>query len=97
MRQQQSASWTSRMLNRTLKPMATPLFRIMTIISRLLTTTVSIMPAEDEVSPPDTTQTVHSKMTKMSINQMNQKLMGTLRESQLTKKDLIIMASHGAK
>ena len=85
------------MLNGTLKPMAAPLIRIMTIISRLLTITVSIMPAEDEASPPDTTQTVHSKMTKMSIKQTNQNLMGTLRESQLTKKDSTTMASHRAK
>ena len=74
--------------------MAVPLIGIMTIISRLLRTTVSIMPAEDEASPLDITQIVHFKMTKMSANQTNQKLMGTLTESQLTKKNLITIASH---
>ena len=74
--------------------MAAPLIGIMTIISRLHTTTVSTTPAEEEASLLDTTQTVHFKMTKMSINQRS---MGTLTESQLIKKDSITMASHGVE
>ena len=82
------------MLNETLKPMAAPLIGIMTIISKLLTITVIILPAEEEASPPDTTQIVRFKITKMSINQRS---MGTLIEYQGTKKDSTTMASHRAK
>ena len=82
------------MLERILKPMSAPIIRIITIILRLLTTTVSIMHAKVKALLPDTTQTVYTKMMKESINQMS---ISTLIESQQTKKDLTTIESYEAK